>query len=210
MARILIVDDHSVMREGLKLMVRRSFDDAMIGEAKNAQAALQELRRHPWDLAIFDISMPGRSGLDIIKEAKQLSPKLGIVVFSMFDETIYAERAFRAGASAYISKDKAPEELILALNKVINGGYYVSASLAERLASLLGQNKPGRRHETLSDREFEVLRLIASGKKPHVIAEILHLSVKTVNTYRQRVLEKTQLESTTDLIIYSIHNKLIE
>ena len=210
MLRVLIADDHTVVRHGLREIVERGFGEVVFAEAQDAQEALQQVRQHPWDVAIFDVSMPGRSGLDIIKEVKQLRPELPIVLLSMYAEEQYAKRALKAGASGYITKDRAAEELIEMIKKVIKGGRYVSAALAEWLASHLGQDEQAKPHETLSDREFEVLRLITAGKKPSAIAKTLHLSVKTVNTYRQRVLEKMQLKSTAELIKYALQNKLID
>lgn len=208
--RVLIADDHAVVRHGLQQIVQRGFGEAEFAEAKDAQEALAQVRKSPWDVAILDVSMPGRSGLDIIKEIKQLQPELPIVVLSMYAEEQYAERALKAGASGYVTKDRAAEELIEAIKKVIKGGHYVSAALAETLASRLGQDNKGKPHEALSDREFEVFRLIASGKKPAAIAKTLHLSVKTVNTYRERVLEKIGLQTTADLVRYAIQNKIVE
>jgi DNA-binding NarL/FixJ family response regulator len=154
--------------------------------------------------------MPGRSGLDIIKDIKQLRPKLPIIILSMYSEDQYAERALKAGASGYITKEKAAEELIEAIQKVLKGGRYVSTALAERWAYDLtgGADKPP--HENLSGREYEVFHQIAGGKKPSEIAKTLHLSVKTVNTYRERILEKMRLKSTADLIRYAVINKLVE
>lgn len=208
--RVLIADDHTVVRQGLIQIVQRGFGQAAFAEAKDAQEALAHVRKSPWDVAILDVSMPGRSGLDIIKEVKQLRPRLPVVVLSMYSEEQYAERALKSGASGYITKDKAAEELVEAIKKVVKGGRYVSEALAERLAFHLGHDEEEKPHETLSDREFEIFRLIASGKKPAAIAKTLHLSVKTVNTYRERVLEKMQLKTTVELIKYAVQNKIVE
>jgi two-component system, NarL family, invasion response regulator UvrY len=207
--RVLIADDHTVVRQGLMQIVARTFGGATFGEARDAQEALNHARQESWDIAILDVTMPGRSGLDIIKDIKQLRPKVPIIILSMYSEDQYAERALKAGASGYITKEKAAEELIEAIQKVLKGGRYVSAALAERWAYDLGgaEKEP---HENLSDREFEVFRLIGAGKKPGDIAKTLHLSVKTVNTYRERILDKMQLKSTADLIRYAIYNKLVE
>ena len=208
--RVLIADDHTVVRQGLRQIVERGFGAAAFAEARDAQEALAHVRKTPWDVAILDVSMPGRSGLDIIKDVKQLRPKLPVIVLSMYSEEQYAERALKSGASGYITKEKAAEELIEAIKKVLKGGRYVSAALAERLAFQLGQDEEEKPHEALSAREYEVFRLIASGKKPAAIAKTLHLSVKTVNTYRERVLEKMGLKSTVELVRYAIQNKLVE
>jgi DNA-binding NarL/FixJ family response regulator len=210
MLRVLIADDHAVVRHGLKQIIERGFGAAEFGEAEDAQAALRQMRQNSWDLAIIDVSMPGRSGLDIIKEARQLRPKLPIVVLSMHAEHQFAERALKSGACGYITKDKAPEQLVEAIKKVLAGGLYVSASFAEQLALQLTHDAEEIPHAALSGREYEVLRLIASGTKPNQIAKTLHLSVKTVNTYRERIMEKMQFRSTADLIRYAITNKLID
>jgi DNA-binding NarL/FixJ family response regulator len=208
--RALIADDHTVVRQGLMQIVARTFAGAVFAEARDAQEALNHVRQESWDIAILDVTMPGRSGLDIIKDIKQLRPKLPIIILSMYSEEQYAERALKAGASGYITKEKAAEELIEAIQKVLKGGRYVSAALAERWAYDLtggGEKEP---HENLSGREYEVFRQIAGGKKPSEIAKTLHLSVKTVNTYRERILDKMRLKSTADLIRYAITNKLVE
>jgi DNA-binding NarL/FixJ family response regulator len=210
MLRVLIADDHTVVRQGLMQIVGRSFAGATFAEARDAQEALNHVRREPWDIAVLDVTMPGRSGLDIIKDIKQLRPKLPIIILSMYSEDQYAERAIKAGASGYITKEKAAEELIGAIQKVLKGGRYVSAALAERWAFDLTAGPGKEPHENLSVREFEVFRLIASGKKPSEIAKTLHLGVKTVNTYRERILDKMQLKSTADLIRYAVQNKIVE
>jgi two-component system invasion response regulator UvrY len=210
MLRVLIVDDHAVVREGLRLILGQEFSEAVFAEAESAEEALQKVRQSAWDVVLLDIVMPGRSGLDIIVELQQLRSDTAILVLSMYGEEQYAERAFKLGAAGYLTKDKAPHELIQAIKKVTKGGRYVSEALGERLASHLGQGDQGKGHETLSAREFEVLRLIAIGNKPSAIAKTLHLSVKTVNSYRQRVLTKMRLKTTADLIKYAVQNKLVE
>ena len=191
-------------------IVTRGLDgDVEFAEAKDAQEALAHIRKSPWDIAILDVSMPGRSGLDIIKEVKQLRPKLPVVVLSIYSEEQYAERALKSGASGYITKEKAAEELIGAIKKVLKGGRYVSEALAERLAFHLGQDKEEKPHETLSDREYEVMCMIAAGKKTGEIAGTLHLGVNTVNTYRQRILQKMNFKSNAELIRYCIQNNLV-
>jgi DNA-binding NarL/FixJ family response regulator len=210
MLKVLIADDHAVVRHGLKQIVERGFGAAAFGEAADAQEALQQIRKHPWDIAILDVLMPGRSGLDIIKEVKQLRPKLPVVVLSMYAEHQYAERALKSGASGYITKDRAPEELVEAIKRVLENGLYVSPSFAEQLALQLKHEAEPSPHEALSDREYEVFRLIASGTKPNQIAKVLHLSVKTVSTYRERIMAKMQFKSTAELIRYAITNKLVD
>lgn len=210
MLRVLIADDHAVVRHGLKQIVERGFGVTAFGEARDAQEALQQIRQHPWDIAILDVLMPGRSGLDIIQEVKQLRPKLPIVMLSMYAEEQYAERALKSGASGYITKNKAPEELVEAVRKVLEGGLYVSTTFAEKLAFQLKREGEEAPHEALSGREYEVFRLIASGTKPNQIAKVLHLSVKTVNTYRERIMAKMQFKSTAELIRYAITNRLVD
>ncbi len=210
MLQVLIADDHTVVRQGIMQIVTRGFGAAGFAEARDAQEALNHVRKRPWDIAILDVTMPGRSGLDIIHEIKQLRPKLPIIVLSMYSEDQYAARALKAGASGYITKEKAAEELIDAIKKVLKGGRYVSAALAESWAFELGAPAAQKPHESLTGREFEVLRLLASGKKPREIAKTLHLGVKTINTYRERILEKMRLKTTADIIRYAITNKLVE
>ncbi len=211
MLHVLIADDHTVVRQGLMQIVAKSFGgEVEFAEAKDVKEALAHARRQPLDLAILDVTMPGRSGLDVIGEIKQLRPKLPVVVLSMHAEDIYAERALKAGASAYITKERAAEELIAAIKKVLSGGRYVSPQLAEKWAFSLAEQAEKEPHENLSAREFEILRLIASGQKPRDIAETLRLSVKTVASYRARILDKLALKTTADLIRYALIHKLVD
>ncbi|MGH9450220.1 MAG: response regulator [Terriglobia bacterium] len=210
MVRILIADDHSILRRGLREILVREFKGAVCGEAANAQEALVQARSHDWDLVILDVSMPGRSGVDVLRDLKRTSPKLPVLVLSMHAEDQYGKRMLRAGASGYMNKESAPEELIGAVRKVLAGGRYVSPLLAEKLALDLNEEVDRPAHEKLSDREFEVLRMIASGKSVSKIAEALHLSVATVSTYRARVLEKMNMASSAELIRYALRNQLVE
>src|ERR1700752_26302 len=207
MHRILTIDDHEVVREGVKGLFASGL--AEFGEARNSIEALGLIRDHEWDIAILDISLAGRSGLDVLKEIKQTRPKLPVLMLSMHAEDQYALRAFKAGASGYISKASSRDELRQAVLKVIKGGRYVSPSLAERI--VLGLNATGKAaHEHLSDRELEVLCLIASGKTVGEIAAGLSLSDKTISTYRRRILDKMQLNTNAELTHYAIRNGLVD
>ena len=203
MIRILIVDDHAILRRGLKEILEREFRDVSIGGAGTAEQALTQLDSEKWDLVILDITMPGRSGVDVLRNLKALRPKLPVLVLSMHPEDQYGKRVLKAGASGYMNKESAPEELIKAVRKLLSGGRYVSPTLAETLAVDLGRDDGTPAHERLSDREFEVLRKMASGKTVGQIAQELHLSVPTVSTYRARILEKMGMSNTAELIRYA-------
>ena len=208
--RILIADDHPIVRSGLRQVLSEA-GAAAVGEAATPQEALDRARREPWDLLILDVRLPGRGGLDVLRELKVELPRLPVLVLSMHSEEQYAVRAFRAGAAGYLTKEAAAERLLDAVNKIAMGGRYVSPELAEQLAATLGPDAPpAAGHEALSDREFEVLRLIASGKTVGEIAEQLALSVKTVSSYRARVLEKTGLRNNAELMRYAIRQRLID
>lgn len=209
MLRVLIADDHAVVRRGLRQVLADESDIKVIGEAQNSQELLTLARRNPCDLIVLDISMPGRNGLDALKELRKEFPKTAILVLSMYPEDQYAVQAFRAGASGYLTKESAPEELVLAIRKVVRGGRYVSATLAEKLALDLSANRNGALHETLSAREFQILCMIGSGKSVTAIADELALSVKTIGTYRARILEKMEMRNNAELIRYAIQNQLV-
>jgi two-component system invasion response regulator UvrY len=210
MIRVLIADDHAILRRGLKEILVREFADASCGEAGEAAQVLQQVRSHSWDLVILDVSMPGRSGLDVLGELKQLRPHLPVLVLSMYPEEQYGKRVLKAGAVGYMNKETAPEELVTAIRRVLAGGRYVSTTLAEKLASDLGGDTERPIHESLSNREFEVLRMIASGKTNSQMAEELHLSVTTVSTYRARLLEKMRMANNAELMHYALKNRLID
>jgi DNA-binding NarL/FixJ family response regulator len=207
--RVLIADDHAILRRGLKEILLRELDGVVAGDAENAAQVVEQVAAQEWDLLILDLSMPGRSGLDALKEIKHLRPKLPVLVLSMHPEDQYGRRVLRAGASGYMNKESAPEELIKAIRKVLSGGRYVSANLAETLAFELDDGRLRAAHETLSDREFEVLRKLALGKTVGRIAEELHLGVPTISTYRGRILEKMGLTTTAELIHYAVRNHLV-
>ncbi len=208
--RVLLADDHAVFRRGLKETIREAFPKVTFGEAKSAVEALESVRLQNWDIVILDISMPGKSGLDILDDLKRLRPKLPILLLSMHPEEQYARRALKAGASGYLTKDSVPDELKLAVRKIVAGGRYVSATLAERLAYDLRSGVEEPVHELLLDREFQVLRMIASGKTVKQIADEIGLSVKTVSSYRARILEKTGLNTTAELIRYAFQAQLVD
>jgi two-component system, NarL family, invasion response regulator UvrY len=209
MIRILIVDDHAILRRGLREILEREFRDVSIGGAGTAEQALTQLDAENWDLVILDITMPGRSGVDVLRNLKALRPKLPVLVLSMHPEDQYGKRVLKAGASGYMNKESAPEELIKAVRKLLSGGRYVSPTLAETLAVDLGRDDGTPAHERLSDREFEVLRKMASGKTVGQIAQELHLSVPTVSTYRARILEKMGMSTNAELIRYALSHHLV-
>jgi two-component system invasion response regulator UvrY len=209
--RILIADDHSVVRRGIRQILADAFGELVTGEASNAAEALEMIGNQDWDAVVLDISMPGQSGLEAIKEIRKSRPKLPILVLSIHPEDHFAARVFKAGASGYMTKETAPEELVDAINRVIAGKKYVSVAFAEKLAANLEKGvNDAPPHKRLSDREYEVLLLIASGNSLSEIAEQLSLSVKTISTYRSRILEKTDLHSNADLVRYAIAHGLIE
>lgn len=210
MIRILIADDHAILRRGLKEILVRELKEVVCGEAEDAEQVLDRVRKHEWDLVTLDLSMPGRSGLDVIREVRFLQPKLPILVLSMHPEDQYGKRVLKAGASGYMNKESAPEELIKAIRKVLAGGRYVSPALAELLALDLGRGADQPLHERLSDRELEVLRMIASGLTVSQTAERLYLSVSTVSTYRARILEKMNMTTTAELMHYALSNHLVD
>jgi len=210
MIKILVADDHAIMRRGLKEILVRELKEVKCGEAENAEQLLELVRKQAWDLVILDVSMPGRSGLDVLADLRKAQPKLPVLVLSMHPENQLAKRALKAGASGYMNKEAAPEELIRAIQKVLAGGLYVSPVLAERLAVDVRDGTGGPLHEALSNREFEVLRMLASGKTVTQIADELHLSVATVSTHRARILEKMDMTTTAELIRYAVRNNLVD
>jgi DNA-binding NarL/FixJ family response regulator len=200
--RILIADDHAVVRRGVREMLGEEFPDAVFGDATTAQEALDQTWKQPWDLILLDISMPGRSGLDVLRDLKTAQPRTPILVQSMHAEGQFAIRVLKAGAAGYITKDSLPEELIHAVKKVLASRRYVSVSLAEQLAGFLTTEGGRPAHEQLSDREFQVLRMLAAGRSVKEIGAELSLSIKTISTYRTRLLEKLDLRSNAELAIY--------
>lgn len=210
MIKILIADDHAIVRRGLKQILTETADMVVAGEAQNGQELLEKMRSDQWDVVVLDISMPGRGGLDILKQLKSERPKLPVLMLTIHPEDQYAVRVLRAGASGYLTKESAPDHLVEAIRKVARGGKYISPHLAERLAFSLESISERPLHEALSDREFQVLRLIASGKTVKEIGEELSLSVKTISTYRTRILEKMKMKNNAEMTHYAIHQKLLE
>jgi len=209
MKRILLIDDHEVVRAGVKrIFDKQPSGEVVFGEASTPQNALDLVREQDWDVAVLDLSLGGRDGLEVLKELKQIRPRLPVLILSMHSEELFARRAFKAGASGYITKDIPRSELVSAINKVIEGGTYVSPTLAEELVVDLRRGVDRPLHELLSDREFEVMRLIASGKTVSEIAELLSLGDSTISTYRARILEKMELKTNAELTHYAIQNKL--
>lgn len=210
MLKVLIADDHAMIRVGLKQVLLKTFENAVIGEAENAEEALEMIRRKNWDLVVMDITMPGRSGLDILKDVQLARPALPVLIMSMHGEDQFAVRVLKAGAAGYIPKHSAPEELVHAIQKILGGGKYVSKAVSEKLVHNLGKENGTLPHETLSDRELQVLCMFALGKINKEVANELSLSVKTVSTYRARILEKMGMKTNAELARYAIKNGLVE
>ena len=208
--KILIADDHAVFRRGLKETLSETFAKIVFGEARTAQETLELAQREDWDVIILDISMPGRSGLDILDDLRRSRPRIPVLLLTMHPEQQFARRALKAGAAGYLTKDSVPEELKEAIKRIVAGGRYVSTTLAETLAVDLRRGADLPLHELLSDREFQVLRMIASGKTVKEVADELSLSVKTVSTYRSRILEKTGMKTNADLIRYALQTQLVD
>jgi two-component system, NarL family, invasion response regulator UvrY len=208
--KVLIADDHPVVRHGLKQILATDSDMMVVGEAKNGNEAMDLARRLEWDVAVLDYSMPGRSGLELLAEIKREFPQRPVLVLSMHPEELHARRVLKAGGAGYMNKESAGEELAAAIRKVMNGGRYVSAALAERLAVELAPEAQKPPHETLSDREYRVMWLLASGKPINRIAKEMFLSPSTVSTYRVRILRKLGLTSNAELVQYAVKHQLIE
>ncbi len=199
-----------MVREGLKLILADHFKNAVFGEARTAHEALQSVWKTKWDVVILDITLPGRSGLEILKEIKRSRPKLPILILSMHPEDQFAVRLLKAGAAGYLTKESAGEELVGAIKKVVAGGRYISPQLAERMASYLDLDVRKSPHERLTDREFLILRLIASGKTVGQIAKELSLGISTVSTYRSRILSKMAMENNAQLTRYALERGLVD
>lgn len=209
MLRIIIADDHAIVRKGLRQIILEEYPTAMIGEVSNVEELIASVIREEWDLVICDISMPGRSGLEALQQIREINPKIPVLIMSMHPEDQYALRVFKAGASGYLSKDAVHEELITAIRLIRNGRKFITPSIAEKLAGALDADTRKEPHEYLSNREFDVLKLLASGKSVTEIAERLSLSATTVSTYRSRILEKTGMKSNAELTRYALEKKLI-
>jgi DNA-binding NarL/FixJ family response regulator len=210
MIRILIVDDHAILRAGLKEILSQMPDPVVADEAGNDQEAMEKIHQHEYDLVLLDIALPGRSGIEVLKDLKSERPALPVLILSMYPEEQYAMRALTGGASGYLTKQSAPDELITAIRKVLRGAKYVSASMAESLVSYLDVSAEKIPHQALSDREYQVMCMIASGKTVKQIADELCLSVKTISTHRERILRKMKLKNNAEITRYAIKHGLVE
>lgn len=207
--KFLIADDHAIVRKGLAQLLREEFPDAQIQEASNSNQIIEKAREAIWDIILMDISMPGRNGLETLKQIRDMGIKAPVLVISMHPEEQYAVRVIKAGASGFLNKDSATDELIAAVHKVLLGKKYISATLAEKLAEGIDHSSSKPAHELLSDRELQVLQLIASGKTVGDIADEISLSVNTISTYRARILEKLNLSNSAELTRYALDNGLV-
>jgi two-component system invasion response regulator UvrY len=210
MLKILIVDDHAIVRRGIKDILAEKFTAVEFGEADSALHVLDLARKQKWDVVILDITLPGRSGLDVLKDIKHECPKLPVLILGIHSEDQFATRTLRAGAAGYLTKENASEELVKAVEKILGGGRYVSSAFAERLIATLATHSEKLLHESLSDREYQVMYMIASGKAVKEIAMELSLSAKTISTYRARILEKMKMQNNAELIHYAISNHLVD
>ena len=210
MIKILIADDHAIVREGLKQIVAEESDMKVTGEAANASELFELLDKDSWEIVVLDINMPGKSGLEALKEMKTRNIKVPVLILSMFSEDQYGLRAIKAGAAGYLKKVSAPTELVSAIRKIVGGGKYISPTLAEKLADNVDVNNKKALHQNLSDREYQIMCFISLGKSAEEIAEELAISIHTVYSYRNRILEKMHLKSNVELTQYAIQNKLIE
>lgn len=207
--KILIADDHTVVRKGLTLILNEAYPHAKVDEVSDAVDLLKKILKETYTVIITDITMPGRSGIEIIKEIKEIAPKTPLLVLSIHAIEEYAVRAIKSGASGYLTKDSAADELVKAIEYILKGKRYITPEIAELLANSFGDNFEKLAHENLSDREFEVMKLIASGKTISEIGDMISLSVNTISTYRTRILEKMHMHSNTDLIKYAIEHNLV-
>lgn len=210
MIKILIADDHTILRDGLKQILSECSDMQVAGEADNGFDTLAKVRNEDWDVVLLDMAMPGKSGIDLLKQIKAEKPKLAVLVLSMQKENQYAVRTLKAGASGYLCKDSASADLVKAIRKVAGGSLFISAAVAENLALGLTSNQDAPPHSLLTDREYQIFRMIAEGKGVTSIGDSLNLSVKTVSTHKTRIMQKMNFASTTDLIRYALKNGLID
>lgn len=209
MIHVLIADDHAVVRAGLRQIITQNNDMKVAAEAKDGIEVLKILKSEKVDVVVLDISMPGLSGAEVLKTIRREYPKIPVLMLSMYPEEQYALRVLKSGASGYLTKESAPELLISAIRKVVTGGKFISASVAEKLADEVVNGKSGKLHELLSDREFEILKLIGSGKTVSEIADKIFISVKTVSTYRTRILEKMKMKNNAELMQYVMNENLM-
>jgi DNA-binding NarL/FixJ family response regulator len=209
MIRILIADDHTVVRKGLRQILAEEFTDAFIEDVPDAEELINKVIKEKWDVVISDLTMPGKSGLDALQFIKQNFPMLPVLILSIHPEEQYAIRVLKAGAAGYLSKDTAPDELVNAVRRVLQGKKYITLSIAEKIADTFDQDNEKKLHEILSDREFNVFKMIATGKAVSEIAESLSLSVTTVSTYRARIMTKMNMKTNANLTLYAIENNLL-
>ena len=209
MLNVIIADDHPIVRAGLRQIIAEDAGLKVAAEAGDGHGLLSMMRSHVYDVVLLDITMPGMDGLDVLKQLKLEFPKVPVIILTVHPESQYALRVLRAGASGYLTKESAPDELIAAIRKVHRGGKYISPALAEKIAFVLDRDTDKLPHETLSDREYQVLCMLASGKTVSEVADELALSVKTVSTYRSRILEKMQMKTNAELIHYALQNGLV-
>ncbi len=210
MIKVLVADDHTLVRKGLKQLLLETKDIEEVDEARDGKETITKVNKKDYDLVLLDISLPGRSGIDVLKQLKYSKPGLPVLILSMHPEEQYAVRSLRAGAAGYLTKESAPVELIAAIRKVARGGKYITASLAEKLAGEIGPSSEKLLHEMLSDREYQVMCMIASGKPVKEIAEALNLSVKTISTHRARILRKMHMDNNAQLTHYAIKHGLVD
>lgn len=209
MMKILLADDHPVVRKGLRQILQEEFPGAYIGEVSDGEALIRRVIAEDWDVVVTDLMMPGRSGLEALEQVKKIKPKLPVVVISIHSEELYALRALKAGASGYLKKDMAPEELVKAITVVLSGKQYITSAVAETLTFLVVNERERPPHELLSDREFEVFKMLAVGKTVSEISETLSLSVSTISTYKVRILTKMNLKTNADLTMYAAKTNLL-
>jgi len=210
MLKILVADDHPIVRQGIKQIIADTTDMVVAGEATNGHEVLNAVKENPYDVILLDIAMPGPNSIDILKQLKKDKPQIAVLILSIHPEEQYAVRTLKAGASGYLTKESAPDELVEAIRKVSKGGKYITSSLAESLATILIKEDQGLPHTILSDREYQVLLMISSGKTNKEIADELSLSVKTISTYRYRILEKMNMRTNAELIHYAIKHELVD
>ncbi len=209
MIRILIADDHTIVRKGIRQILAEEFTDAEIEEVADAEELIKNVIRYKWDVVISDLAMPGKSGLEALQQIKQITPALPVLILSIHPEEQYAIRVLKAGAAGYLSKDTAPEELVTAVHRVLQGKRYITMSIAEKIVNTLGQDQEKKLHESLSDRELNVFKMIASGKQVSEVADLLSLSVTTVSTYRARIMAKMNMKNNANLTLYAIEHNLL-
>jgi len=210
MLKIFVADDHAIVRRGLRQIISETHDMRVAAEAEGGDDLLSRVFQEHYDLVLLDISMPGTNGLEVLKQLKRRRPRLPVLMLSIYPEEQYAMRALKAGASGYLTKESAPEELIAAIRKISKGGKYVSPDLAEKIIAQLDTNDGKPLHSTLSNREYQVMCMFASGKKVKEIADVLSLSIQTISTYRTRILDKMKLNGIGDLIRYAVKHRLVE